>query len=188
MRDPRNDKELNNIRPAKGAVKIKPREKPQPKQQSPKRIVENVIPPNDEIEEPTQDAIEMIEKANQAKQRLVNAMKGFNVLLNDKTFAENKGDREKNEEQLVINELINATRDVEAYSADGIMSLSVFNVRLFLKIKDVINHLSYDSQALNKRIKALEIEAGIEEDPKEKEKRELIEKAKELGLKIVEEE
>lgn len=170
---PLQSKDLNNIRPAKGAVKTK-------------KVIENVPRPEVEPPMPTDEALKIADEVNRAKTRLIEAMKSFNFLLNNEVLNENKGEKEKAEESIVINELISSTKELEHYSGEGVLNIGVFSLRLLLRIKDVINHLSYDHQQLNKRLLVVEQTLGLIEDPKEKEKRELIERAKELGLNVVE--
>lgn len=115
-------------------------------------------------------------------------MRGFNRLLSNSTLPENKSEREKQEETLVINELIRSSQTVERLEyGEGMMSLCVFATRLSLSLRNAGNKLSHKVHILEQRIEQLEKANGIEppkEDVKAKEKQFLIEQAKKLGVKI----
>jgi len=115
-------------------------------------------------------------------------MRSFSRLLGDHTLTENKSEREKQEETLVINELIRSAQSVERLErGEGMMSLCVFATRLSLSLRNANNTQLHKMSILEKRITQLEKAAGIEppkEDLKAKEKQFLIEQAEKLGLKI----
>lgn len=188
------DKSLKEIRPAKGGVKLKPKNPrpPKPKQQQERQVVQGVQPPPDvpleNLEPPTEEAARMISQINEAKKNLIESMRGFSRLLNDSKLPENRSEREKQEETLIINELIRSAQTVERLEpGEGMMSLCVFATRLSLSLRNAGNKLAHKNHLLERRIEQLEKEAGVEpilEDPKAKEKQLLLEQAEKLGLKI----
>jgi hypothetical protein len=187
------NKELKEIRPAGGGVKMRSKNPalPKPKQQEP-RVMQNVQPPPntsaENLEPPTEEAARLISQINNAKQALIEAMRGFSRLLGDLTLPENRSERGKQEETLIINELIRSVQAVEQLErGEGLMSLCVFATRLSLSLRNTSNKLSHKIYILEKRIEQLEKATGIEfpkEDPKAKEKQLLIEQAEKLGIKI----
>lgn len=140
------------------------------------------------MEPPTEEAIKLVNKINDAKQLLILAMRKFNKLLSDTTLQENKSEKEKQQEVNVINELILATEKVEMLQPkEGLMSLCVFATRLSLSLRNVNNLLSHKMYQLENRIEQLEKTIGVDppkEDPKAREKKLLIEQAEKLGIKI----
>lgn len=186
-------KDPKDIRPAGGGVKLRPKRPPteRPKVKPP-RVVQNVQPPPDvqleNLEPPTEEAAKLVSQINNAKNALIEAMRGFSRLLSDSKLAENRSERDKQEETLVINELIRSVQTVERLEpGEGLMSLCVFSTRLSLSLRNVNNKLSHKNHLLEQRVSQLEKAAGIEppkEDPKAKEKQFLIEQAEKLGLKI----
>ena len=156
------------------------------------RVVRDVQLPSDirleNLEPPTEEAARLISKINDAKKTLIDAMRGFSKLLNDSKLAENRSEREKQEETLIINELIRSVQIVERMEpSEGLMSLCVFSTRLSLSLRNTNNKMSHKNYLLEKRVEQLEKAAGIDppkEDPKSKEKQYLIDQAKKLGLKI----
>jgi hypothetical protein len=123
-----------------------------------------------------------------AKQELIEAMRGFSRLLGDYTLSENKTERDKQEETLIVNELIRSSQAVERLErGEGVMSLCVFATRLSLSLRNINNKNLYKMSLLEKRISQLEKAAGVEppkEDIKSKEKQFLMEQAEKLGIKI----
>ena len=115
-------------------------------------------------------------------------MRSFNRLLNDSKLPENRSEREKQEETLIINELIRSVQAIEKLQpSEGVMSLCVFATRLSLSLRNAGNKLAHQNYLLEKRIEQLEKNAGIEppkEDPKAREKQLILEQAEKLGIKI----
>lgn len=142
----------------------------------------------DNLEPPTEEAARLVTQINNAKQTLIESMRGFSRLLNDAKLAENRSEREKQEETLIINELIRSVQAVERLEpGEGMMSLCVFATRLSLSLRNLNNKLSHKNHLLEQRVSQLEKAAGIEppkDDPKAKEKQFLLEQAEKLGLKI----
>jgi hypothetical protein len=161
----------------------------------------------EQIEPPTEDAIKFITKLNNAKQELIGTMKEFNKLLSIKTLPINKSSKEKEHENRVIDELIRAAVTVDRINAgqnEGVISVSVFSVRLSLLLRNAGNELAHEVQRLNERISALEAGDKVTEENravemleasrKEQERKDaaildakrdaLIEEAKKIGLKL----
>ena len=189
------DKDLKDIRPARGGVKLRqkrpPKDEVRPRpERPPAKVVRNVHSPEspENPEPPTEEAARLISQINRAKQRLVDSMRGFSKLLSDPKLLENRSEREKQEESSIINELISSAQSVESLEpGEGLMSLCVFATRLSLLLRNAGNGLSHKNYLLERRIEQLEDKLGVEppkEDLKAKEKQFLLEQAKKLGLKI----
>jgi hypothetical protein len=151
-----------------------------------------VQPPADtlaeNLEPPTEEAARLVSQINNAKKALIDSMRSFNRLLNDSKLPENRSEREKQEETLIINELIRSVQAIEKLQpSEGVMSLCVFATRLSLSLRNAGNKLAHQNYLLEKRIEQLEKNAGIEppkEDPKAREKQLILEQAEKLGIKI----
>ncbi len=186
-------RELDQIRPAGGGVKLKskaPRpEKPKPER--PQRI-SDIQPdvPIDQREPPTEDAIKFISQLNNAKQELVGTMKEFSKLLRIETLPVNSSSKEKEHESRVIDELIRAAVNVDRINVgqnEGVLSLSVFAARLSLLLRNAGNELAYKMKKLSDRITILENknpEIEKVDNQAELHKKYILEEAKKLGIKI----
>lgn len=150
-------------------------------------MIQNVNPPEN-IEPPTKEAVEIVERIKKAKEALLLAMRNFNSLLNDTKLLENKSENDKGVEANVINELIRASQEVEFLQpGEGVMSLCIFATRLSLSLRNSHNKIAHKNYLLEKRIENIEKAVGVKppkEDPKSKEKLFLLEQAEKLGIKI----
>jgi hypothetical protein len=185
-------RELESIRPAKGAVKTQKKGKIERNLKKPgsHKIISNInqnIPP-ERIEPPTEEAVKIVAKVNKAKDELIGAMRAFNNMLNSKKLLENTSEREKQSEQMIINELIRTSQVVENLQpTEGVMSMCIFAVRLAISLRNAGNSLAHKVMLLGNRVRTIENKLGIEvseEDPKAKEKQKILEMAKELGIKV----
>lgn len=150
-----NKKELNEIRPAKGAVKIKRKNSlPKSKHES-ARVIQNIS--ENKISEPTEEALQIELKLNIANKELMNSMKAFNSLLNDQTLPENKSSKDKNMEQSIVNRLASAALVVESLSSgQGLLGLSILAIRQSLSLRDAGNYLAYKLSQVEEKLVALE--------------------------------
>lgn len=182
-------KELDQIKPAIGGVKLKAktqkRKKPEPEKS---KIINDVNPEDTDgyIEPPTEEAARLIARLNNAKQELVSVMREFNKLLNVKTLPTNKSSHDKDEEARIIQELIRAATTVDSINPgqqEGVLSLGVFATRLSLLLRDAGNELAYKVKQLEERISVLESRGPVEKaDSPAKEY--ILKEAEKLGLKI----
>lgn len=163
-------KELKDIRPAKGGVKIqkKPRPAQQPKQQAQPKVEQDVKPPAplESLPPPTDEAVRFMTQLNEAKQGLIDAMQEFNKLLKNRKLAENKSVKENEEEQGVVNQLAVAAIAVESLNpGEGLLGVCILAVRQALALRDAGNALAYEVHQLKEKIAALEGKVGsIEND------------------------
>ena len=162
-------KELKDILPARGGVKLKRREPPKPIQQEEPQIIENVRPPEN-APPPTEEARKYIAEKEEAKSNLMDAMLDFNKLLTNRKLAENRSTEEKENEQKVINNLAQSALDFERYEkGKGLIAVCVLAIRQALMLRDAGNSLAYETQKLSNKIVELEkkinqIEGDIYED------------------------
>ena len=155
--------DLKQIKPARGGVKLKskaPKVREKPKQEKPK-IIQNVKPniPNEQIAPPTEDAVKFITNLQNAKKELIGVMREFGKLLNVKTLKINKTDKEKEREAIMIDNLIRAAIAVDNINpeeGEGVLSLSIYAVRLSLLLRDAGNELAYEHKKLKDRVVVLE--------------------------------
>ena len=187
-------KEPHEIRPAAG-VKMK-RKNPPPQvkrgQEKPK-VVHDIAQdkPGQELPIPSEEAIKVIGRLNEAKQSLMEHMKAFNKLLSVNVLSENRSVREKEEEQKVINELVLAALNVENLNAgEGLLGMCVLAIRQGLSLRDAGNRLAYKVSQLEQEMEKLKKECELHsksaavKDPSEIAKRELLKRAEQLGLKL----
>lgn len=178
-------KELDQIRPVKGAVKIK--RKPNTEKVSYKKkqskVIQDVgrVPNPEEMPLPNEDAVRIVAQLNRSKEDLMNAMRTFNHLLNDSILPENKSNKEKEYEQMVINQLAQSALEIEKFSpGEGVIGLCVLAIRQGLSLRDAGNSLAYRIHKLEE--KKLDPEKTIQvEEAKQK----VNELAKQLGVNIV---
>lgn len=148
-------KELSEIRPAKGAVKIK-RKDPLPKiKHESAKIIQNIS--ENKTSEPTEEALRIESKLGIANKELMDSMKAFNSLLNDQTLPENKSSKDKNIEQSIVNRLASAALVVEGLSSgQGLLGLSILAIRQSLSLRDAGNYLAYKLSQVEEKLIALE--------------------------------
>ena len=186
-------KELSEIRPAKGAVKVKRNLNPDQeniytrKKKEKPQIVQNVKS-NEKIEEsvPTEEAMNLSFKLNVANKEFMEAMRAFNRLLNDQTLQENKSIKDKELEQSVVNRLASSAITVENLSPiQGLLGLCILSIRQTLSLRDAGNFLAHKLHEAEERIAKLEIMVEkSNQTPDDTKKEYLKELAKEMGIKI----
>ena len=183
------DKDIKEIRPARGAVKSN--SKSQTLDRRPKRteptIVQNVANAvnQDEIEPPTEDAVRMLNRINSSKQELMTQMQEFNRLLNIQVLSKNKSIKEKEEEQSVITHLVNAAMSLnEVSNGEGVLGLCILALRQALSLRDAGNELAHKLEILDKKIKRIQKGDTAEDEEREKAKAQLLEQAQKLGISI----
>jgi hypothetical protein len=173
------NKDLKDIRPAKG---VRTQEKELKRPVGPPQIQKNVIPDNN-TQEPTEDALKLINEIRNNKDNLLSAMRNFNLAMRNKTLPENFSEADKNKDKAVIDELIVSAQNIEKYSlTEGYFALFINLLRGLMNNRDERNKLEFEIQTLKKRV--LSLENGKNYDPAEEKKMELYNMAKELGIKI----
>ncbi len=166
-------KDLQDIRPAKGGVKIQKKPRPEKRQQLQPKVVQDVKPdiPVENLPPPTDEAIRFVTQLNEAKQGLIDAMQEFNKLLKNRKLAENRSIKENEEEQSAVNQLALAAVAVEGLNpGEGLLGICILAVRQALVLRDAGNTLAYETYQLREKIVALEgkivsIENDIYENP-----------------------
>ena len=176
MKDKKNS--LDDIRPARGAVKVKnkPKENVNTTSNHAPEVISgtNHMAPDVNNQQPTEEAMDIIKRLGEAKEEFADIMRKYNALLKNKTLGINKSQKDIIEEQKVIENLIKAALKVERYSPqEGLMGLCVLCLRQGLKLRDAGNELAYELKK-NKN----------EPEEKEKNKNKLQEIAKQMGISI----
>lgn len=142
--------------------------------------------PAEELPMPTDEAIRIEAQALAANQDLIQSMKEFNQLLNNSVLPENRSIKEKEYEQKVTSNLTLAAQAVDRFEpGKGSLALGTFAVRQALLLRDAGNRLAYEIELLKNEIK--EMKTTVEspaEDPSEATKNYILERAKELGVKV----
>ena len=177
-----------DIAPARVGVKVKPR-KP-PKNQEKPRVITNAAPdrPAEDLPAPSEEAIKIEAQALAANQDLIMCMKEFNQLLGQSVLSENKSTKEKEDEHIITASLASAAQAVDRFEpGKGSLALSTFAVRQSLLLRDAGNKLAYEIDLLKQEIKELKQVKQIpdpEEKPSDATKKYILERAKELGVKV----
>lgn len=122
----------------------------------PPKIIQNVQP-EDVMEIPTEEALKLVAKSSNFKEKLLLVMREFNGLLKVRVLSENKTEDEKKQEQLIVSKLAQAALDVEDLSPhEGLLSLSILAIRQALSLRDAGNEMAYKISQLESKIKTLE--------------------------------
>lgn len=144
--------------------------------------MQGVEAPQGKTPDPTEDAVKMVARLNEAKQTLMENMKEFNKILNNNVLSENKSVKENEQEQLVINNLVKSALVVDNLNnGEGLLALCVLSIRQGLSLRDAGNRLAYQIDQLKKEIKQLK-DSSPENKPSPEDL--LKAHAKELGIKI----
>jgi hypothetical protein len=151
------EKKLENIRPAKGAVKLKNRPKTPPEKNQPNvNLGVAQDKPGQELPPPTEEASKIVMKLNELRQELMGSMRSFNELMKNSKLPENRSMKEKNEEQAVISKMVNVAGEIDKYSkGEGSLAVCIFAVRVALSVRDAGNYLAYEIHQLKERINDL---------------------------------
>lgn len=145
-------------------------------------MVQGVREPSEPIPEPNEEAIKLVGKLNKAKQILMEDMKEFNKMLTTNILAENKSIKEQEREQSIINNMIKSALKVEHINqGEGLLGLCVLAIRQGLSLRDAGNRLAYQIDQLRKEVEYLKTQKTKSTPTPEDI---LLEKAKELGLKV----
>jgi len=159
-------KKLEDIRPANVGVKVKPRRsrrKEPPKQKHPPIIRRNAAPPETPTPPPSDEALKTAVRSNKAQERLMEAIKEINRLMNVTVLPENKSVAEKDRDRAAVASLVSAVQDVEAISpGEGILAMAILTVRQGMSLRDAGNRLAYMGQQMEDRLSA--VEAVVAED------------------------
>lgn len=152
------NKSLDEIRPA--AKGVKPARKIQPPVQRPPqarpRVIQDVQPPTDDIPPPSEEAARIVIENNRAKDRLIEAIKGVNRLMNRQVLPENRSVKENDEERAAITELVGAAIALEAISpGEGLLGMATLAVRQGLSLRDAGNRLACELGQLKRELAEL---------------------------------
>ena len=162
-------KDLSEIRPATGVRvkrKVKRKPKPEPEQA---RVIKNAELPDGNVQPPTEEAARVLSELNEAKVKLVDAMKNFNRLLNDRTLPENKSMQDKENEQKTVNALATAALGIETLSpGEGLLGMCVLAIRQSLSLRDAGNTLAYELHQVKQEL--AQVKDDIYEEIKDGEK------------------
>ncbi len=148
-------KSLDDIMPATRGVKLKRKTKVKNPINPTKPIIKKDVfpPPIEDLETPTQKAMNIVSKNKKVQDRLIEAMKELNKLMNITTLAVNKSINEKNIEKEIVTNLINTALEIEQTSSgEGFIALATLALRQGLSLRDAGNKLSYDLFQLNKKM------------------------------------
>ena len=170
-------------------VKLKRKEnKKSPKEQRSPEVITNAAPdrPGEELPIPSEEAMRIEAQALAANQDLIKYMREFNHLLSRSVLPENRSIKDKEYEQKAISNLTMAAQSVDRFEpGKGSLALSTFAVRQALLLRDAGNRLAYEIELLKDEVKQLK---GKLIEPSEDDKKYILKRAEELGIKIAIEE
>jgi len=163
-------KSLDDIVPASRGVKKRPK-KPKPKAQPPEylqrpKIQRDIMPaPRGEIDPPTEEAVRVMRRNNQAQGRLMESMKAINRLMGSTVLPENRSVQQEQEEKVSVGELVAAAMAMEKLSpGEGILAMATLAVRQGLSLRDAGNRLAYRLAEMEKRLVDAEAKLDKEND------------------------
>lgn len=156
-------KSLNDIIPASKGVKIKNKSKIKKDVNiKPPIIKKNVMPvPQGELSTPpTDEALKTVIKNSKIQDKLVDAMKNINQLMNVRILPENKSIKHKENEMNAVTELVKCAMEIEEISpGEGIIAISTLAVRQGFSLRDAGNRLAYQISKMENKL--LEIEKQL---------------------------
>lgn len=92
-------------------------------------------------------------------------MKSFNKLLTSQVLPENQSEKEKENERVVISELMSASQTLEELSpGEGSLAVCIFALRQSISLRNAGNHLAYQLNVLNKRLNQIENDVYEEDE------------------------
>lgn len=148
------NKSLDEIRPARGVKTTRKTATPAPA--GPTRIIKDVLPPRQDIPPPSEDAAKIVIENNRAKEKLIEAIKGINRLMNYQVLPENRSMKDDEEERSIVSNLVSAAIAMEALSpGEGLLGMAVLAVRQGLSLRDAGNRLAYEIDQLRRELKTL---------------------------------
>lgn len=147
------NKKLDGIRPAKGVkIKNKTQEVNAPEQVAPK-VIQNVPLAEDVASPPTAESLQINFVVNEAREKLIKAMKDFNKILSNSVLSENKSIKEKEDEQQIVDNLTEAAQVIDKYSGgEGTLALCIYAIRQSLLLRDAGNRLAYEINEIKKSL------------------------------------
>lgn len=147
------DKSLDEIRPAKGGVKLGRRTAPSFQRPMRPQVAKDVQPPTGDIPPPTEEAARIVLENNRAKEALIEAIKGVNRLMNRRVLPENRSVKENDEERIAVTELVNAAIAMESLSpGEGLLGMATLAVRQGLSLRDAGNSLAYELERTRREL------------------------------------
>jgi len=172
-------------------MKNRPPKEP-PKRREDPRVISDAAPdrPAEALPAPSEEAIRIEAQALAANQDLLRYMKEFNQLLNQRVLPENRSVKDKENEQKITASLTMAAQAVDRLEpGKGSLALSTFAVRQALLLRDAGNKLAYEIELLKNEIQELKNPKPSVIDrpssgPSEATKKFILDRAKELGVKV----
>ena len=149
------NKSLDEIRPAAKAVKSA-RRPPAPAPQTRPQVIKDVQPPGETLPPPSEEAARIVIENNRAKDKLIEAIKGVNRLMNRQVLPENRSVKENDEERAAVTELLTAAIAMESLSpGEGLLGMATLAIRQGLSLRDAGNRLAYELEQAKRELKAL---------------------------------
>jgi hypothetical protein len=149
------NKNLDEIRPVEKGVKAVPR-KTLSQQQTRPQVIKNVQPLSENIPPPSEEAAKIVIDNNRAKDKLIEAIKGVNRLMNRQVLSENRSVKENDEERAAVTELVNAAIAMEMLSpGEGLLGMATLAIRQGLSLRDAGNRLAYELDQTRRELRVL---------------------------------
>lgn len=157
------NKDLDDIRPARGGVKIKSRKPKPPKKQPverPPRVIKDVVPPQGELPLPTEEAVRLVSEANRARTSLMEAMRHLNRdIMSSKILPENRTSEQGQAEKDAVKQLCDTAIALEQVNpGEGLLGMATLAVRQGLLLRDAGNRLAYLLSLMERKV------GGVERD------------------------
>jgi hypothetical protein len=150
------DKSLDEIRPVGKGVKAAARKVTAPQPTTRPQVIKNVQTSMEGLPPPSEEAARVVIESNRVKERLIEAIKSVNRLMNHRVLPENRSVRENDEERAVVTELVNSALAMETISpGEGLLGMVTLAVRQGLSLRDAGNRLAYELGQTRREVQAL---------------------------------
>lgn len=119
-------------------------------------MIKNVQPLSENIPPPSEEAAKIVIDNNRAKDKLIEAIKGVNRLMNRQVLSENRSVKENDEERAAVTELVNAAIAMEMLSpGEGLLGMATLAIRQGLSLRDAGNRLAYELDQTRRELRVL---------------------------------
>jgi hypothetical protein len=119
-------------------------------------VIKNVQPLSENIPPPSEEAAKIVIDNNRAKDKLIEAIKGVNRLMNRQVLSENRSVKENDEERAAVTELVNAAIAMEMLSpGEGLLGMATLAIRQGLSLRDAGNRLAYELDQTRRELRVL---------------------------------
>jgi hypothetical protein len=155
------NKSLDEIRPAKGGVKLKSKSNRENRKKREMKVIRDVpISQYEGDAPPTGEVTKALLKIDEAKKELFKAMQHLNkIVMKSKVLPENRSLEQERNEKLAVSRLVNAAINLDNLNpGEGTLGMTTIAVRQGILLRDAGNLLAYELSAVKNEINELKKE------------------------------